>query len=459
MVLLNEESFSDSALDIELPQLRNHQNNTIPQTHHNTQDNLSIHGEIPQCIPFLGIPSKGRTVSVALPCSILDNVQTFELKGYLIGQIARALTIFGVDEVIVYEDSSKAVNMGAPYNLELFTNMYLGVEQYEECPQPLSDPSDTIGALENQTTEAFDLKSSLNSRASSDSDTGPNDYSSQDLPEAIEHFDDRKWSRSMYMFISNLAYLETPQYIRRTIFKINPILRMAGLQNPLDAPHHPRSHDWIPYREGIVIAPPTLRCTISDVSWIDCGLSIPCRVSGSFPLGARVTIRFHPSSHSRFEQMKNRKQHNYHLIRRKRYRETSFIEGTVVDRREPTDHYGLYFGYRVRAARNLREAIYECSFNKGRYDLVIGTSERGTVLDPCTFKIPEIKKHILIVFGPPFGLEECVEDELSEIPLTSFGSLFDYYLNICHYQKSRTIRTEEALLIALTLLKPYLVGP
>jgi hypothetical protein len=44
------------------------------------------------------------TISVALPGSIVANAQTAELKTYLAGQIARALVIFNVDEVIIYQD-------------------------------------------------------------------------------------------------------------------------------------------------------------------------------------------------------------------------------------------------------------------------------------------------------------------------------------------------------------------
>lgn len=69
-----------------------------------------------------------------------------------------------------------------------------------------------------------------------------------DLPENVQVFDDRKWSSAMQFFVRNLAYLETPQYLRKTLFKMHPFLRMAGLQNPLDAPHHMRANEWLPYR-------------------------------------------------------------------------------------------------------------------------------------------------------------------------------------------------------------------
>ena len=48
------------------------------------------------------------TVSVALPGSIVANAQSRELRTYLMGQIARSLAIFNIDEVIVYDDRSVA---------------------------------------------------------------------------------------------------------------------------------------------------------------------------------------------------------------------------------------------------------------------------------------------------------------------------------------------------------------
>ena len=53
---------------------------------------------------------KGRdfTVSIALPGSFVDNAQSRELRTYLVGQIARAATVFSIDEVVVFDDKSTA---------------------------------------------------------------------------------------------------------------------------------------------------------------------------------------------------------------------------------------------------------------------------------------------------------------------------------------------------------------
>lgn len=46
---------------------------------------------------------------------------------------------------------------------------------------------------------------------------------------------------------------ETPQYLRKILFPMHPDLKFAGLQNPLDAPHHLRKGEKILYREGVVL--------------------------------------------------------------------------------------------------------------------------------------------------------------------------------------------------------------
>ncbi|OUM67566.1 hypothetical protein PIROE2DRAFT_39937 [Piromyces sp. E2] len=57
-------------------------------------------------VPKEGDNSHGRkyTVSVAIPGSVIEIAQSAELRTYLAGEIARALTIFEVDEVIIYNE-------------------------------------------------------------------------------------------------------------------------------------------------------------------------------------------------------------------------------------------------------------------------------------------------------------------------------------------------------------------
>jgi predicted SPOUT superfamily RNA methylase MTH1 len=53
-------------------------------------------------------------VSVALPGSIVDNAQSVELRTYLVGQIGRALAVFNVDEVVIYDDVAQLDTSGKP---------------------------------------------------------------------------------------------------------------------------------------------------------------------------------------------------------------------------------------------------------------------------------------------------------------------------------------------------------
>lgn len=45
-----------------------------------------------------------------------------------------------------------------------------------------------------------------------------------------------------------LQYLECPQYLRKFVFPIHDDLKFAGLMNPLDAPHHLRTHNDFNFR-------------------------------------------------------------------------------------------------------------------------------------------------------------------------------------------------------------------
>ncbi|KAL3214434.1 hypothetical protein MRX96_034903 [Rhipicephalus microplus] len=81
---------------------------------------------------------------------------------------------------------------------------------------------------------------------------------------------------------------------------------------------------------------------------------------------------------------------------------------------------------------------------------VPGKKLRGTAVSPSF-------EHVLVVFGGLKGLEAALEaDEALDVDDPEF--LFNYYLNTCPSQGSRTIRTEEAILISLSALRPKIVA-
>ncbi|GLU08843.1 hypothetical protein SLE2022_257280 [Rubroshorea leprosula] len=86
-----------------------------------------------------GIP----TVSIAVAGSIIHNAQSLELATRLAGQIARAATIFRIDEVVVFDNKSNSGKTGIVMSLNNFNENESGaaflvrILRYLETPQYL----------------------------------------------------------------------------------------------------------------------------------------------------------------------------------------------------------------------------------------------------------------------------------------------------------------------------------
>jgi methyltransferase len=145
------------------------------------------------------------------------------------------------------------------------------------------------------------------------------------------------------------------------------------------------------------------------------------------------------------------------------------IHGKVVSPSTITHADGTYWGYTVRTASSMKLIFDECPYpsESGGYDLTIGTSERGNEsIDDPNFSLQRRRinksggssyRHALIVFGGIAGIEESIDsDESMPIAGSLCHNMFDKWINICPYQGSRTIRSEEAVLIALAKLSPLL---
>ncbi|XP_052671724.1 uncharacterized protein LOC128154729 [Harpia harpyja] len=223
-----------------------------------------------------------------------------------------------------------------------------------------------------------------------------------------------------------LQYLECPQYLRKSFFPKHEDLQFAGLLNPLDSPHHMRVDEDSEYREGVVLDRPTKP---GRGSFVNCGMRKEVQIDRQLNPGLRVTVRLE-------EPQKP---------------EAKVRKGTVVSSHHPRTVSGLYWGYSVRLASCLSAVFSECPFKEG-YDLSIGTSERGSSVDQAA--LPSFR-HALVVFGGLEGLEAGLDVD-PNLDVTDPSVLFDFYLNTCPSQGSRTIRTEEALLISLSALRPHI---
>jgi predicted SPOUT superfamily RNA methylase MTH1 len=249
-----------------------------------------------------------------------------------------------------------------------------------------------------------------------------------------------------------LSYLECPPHLRMKLFPLHPNLRTAGSSPSLDMPHHLKADEWCHYREGVTVESAGAE---SDTAMIDVGFRSLISINAPIPPNTRVTLKFDslvtpPSFPFR--------QHTP---------ASSIPAAEAVDPAEPREEGGYYWGYTVRQASSLSAVFTESPFEEG-YDVSIGTSERGVPLSNILFRrrnlnkessttdrsLPDCFKHALVVFGGVAGLEAAAaaDQDLVEKGITkaNVGELFDFWVNACPGQGSRTIRTEEAVWVTLS---------
>ena len=357
---------------------------------HNSNGSQHRFGRVMENVPCRNKP-RNSTVSIAIPGSVVTNCQTLELKTHLVGQIARAATIYHVDEIVVFDDKLAVERKG----------LYSGGHRHSLRNQNSGE--------RNKDDDKNDLKAQ---------NAGP--------PE-----DSPKRSDPHTFMARVLQYCECPQYLRRSFFPMHPDLQFTGLLSPIDAPHHVRADDRSKYREGVVLD----RKGPSGGSLVNCGIrNRPVEIDRVLAPGIRCTVK----------------------LDIKAYGSPNKIMGTVVSPSTPREENGTYWGYSTRLADSITDVFDSCPF-EGGYDLKIGTSERGDCnIDDESFVLPTFK-HSLIFFGGVAGIEESVDaDESSKISGSKCTTLFDLWVNMIPFQGSRTVRTEEAVLISLARLSPFL---
>jgi hypothetical protein len=242
--------------------------------------------------------------------------------------------------------------------------------------------------------------------------------------------------------------LECPQYLRKHLFPIQRDLQYAGLLNPLDCKHHLKIADMdVPFREGVVLNKKASESDSSRGSSVYIGLDQEVQIDRVIQPGVRLTVQFDPQK----LQPSSSKDHVINVKKRKN------IRGSAVSPADPRTKFGLYWGYDVRIANSLSDVLKGCPY-PGGYDLTLGTSERGDLLDAVKDQLPPSFKHVIIIFGGVKGLEAAVDSDVRLSHVSDPRQLFNFYLNTCPDQGSNTIRTEEAILISLSCLRPVLLN-
>jgi len=219
------------------------------------------------------------------------------------------------------------------------------------------------------------------------------------------------------LIVTLLAYMETPQYLRKRLFKLEPELRYAGVLPPLRTPHHPLNRRMKnlklgEYREGVVLSK-----TKAGVL-VDIGVEKPALIPNlHLPIDKRVTVKV--------------------------TRVSKRVEAELVNR----DEIPEYWGYVVTAEKRSFGKIVKSNC----FDLTIATSKHGIPLASVTEKIVEKWKRadkILVAFGAPTqGLYEIVEQEGLDL-----HEIVGFVVNTIPMQGTETVRTEEAIIASLAVL-------
>jgi predicted SPOUT superfamily RNA methylase MTH1 len=213
-----------------------------------------------------------------------------------------------------------------------------------------------------------------------------------------------------------LSYMETPQYLRKSLFKLKPELRYAGILPPLRTPHHPLNRKIKNlkvggYREGVTLS------KTREGTLIDIGVEQPVLiVNKQLPMQKRVTIKI------------------------------TKIEKQVEVELANHDEIPEYWGYKVKVEPDSFGALLK----RGSFELTIATSKYGASLAKVAEKLSEKWKRadkILLAFGAPTqGLYEIAKREGLNL-----DEIVDFVVNTIPMQGTETVRTEEALIASLAI--------
>ena len=206
-----------------------------------------------------------------------------------------------------------------------------------------------------------------------------------------------------------LRYMETPQYLRRTMYGKTDELRFAGSLSPLKIPSHVQTPDPKKIRagdirDGVVVF-------ARGGKYIDLGFEQLVPFHGQEEEGRRVLVQFKEGFP------------NFALkpIRREEIKQ--------------------YWGYEVRESSGLANLLSNWKSE------VIFTSRKGKAAHKGQKLFQEISdSEVLVVFGSPKrGVHEMLGKALGNVP-------HSHVLNFFPDQATETVRLEEAILGTLAIM-------
>jgi predicted SPOUT superfamily RNA methylase MTH1 len=218
------------------------------------------------------------------------------------------------------------------------------------------------------------------------------------------------------LIASILKYMDTPQYLRKMLVKIDPKLSFVGILPPLRSPHHLFSKKREELKIGMIRQGAVIESK-NGYSLVDIGVGKPTIIEENLTKNQKITVKL------------------------------SSIGEKLTAVKLHESEIRIYWGFNVTVTKlPLAESTKKIGF-----DLIISTSKYG---DKITEVFPQLKiawkksKKALVPFGSPTqGLKEILTKEGVEMSEYS-----DLTINMIPNQGVETVRSEEAVFSSLSIL-------
>ena len=214
-----------------------------------------------------------------------------------------------------------------------------------------------------------------------------------------------------------LRYLDTPQYLRKTLYPRMHQLEYAGILHPIKAPHHKPPEDIKKVKAGDVRT--GVIAKVKGQLFVEVGLGSLVPFTGQGFEGKKVNAKFT----SPYPNLKA----------------SEATEEDIFD----------YWGYEVKEVPSLGKLLASAENAE-----VVITSRKGSFFKNVEAKLAERAKdakNILVVFGAPkHGVHEIIAKEGASI------KQYEFVINMFPNQGTETVRLEEAVLGTLAMLNNIL---
>lgn len=216
------------------------------------------------------------------------------------------------------------------------------------------------------------------------------------------------------------SYIETPQYLRKRLFRHQNALKFAGLLPPLATPHHQVD---VELRKGEIR---------DGVLFLDEGTPV-VDVGGPHPLNIRNPPKF---------SLKDKQIRVYARIDAIKPGKEELEAYLIPPEKARSENYR---GYRVTKSHATLSKVMKTQRDSF---VTIATSRKCKSFKSSTREEIPSNKPVLVFFGSPYyGIPEMLKVEGEKI-----GNLVDFCFNILEDPGTRSIRLEEAILVSLSRL-------